>query len=63
MSKPFFTRFLESQIDPASVKAGKPPVQTEKYPSDDDELVTTDKWPSDDDEISYTLKYPSDDDE
>ena len=64
MSHPFFARFLEKQLDnAASVEAGKkPPFQTLKYPSDDDEFVTL-KYPSDDDEWEVTLKYPSDDDE
>ena len=47
---PFFARFLEKQqrADAAEITGGKPPVQTLRYPSDDD---------------AFTLKYPSDDDE
>jgi len=64
MSAPFFTRFLEKQkenvVDAASLAGGRP-IETQKYPSDDDEAMTL-KYPSDDDEAA-TLKYPSDDDE
>ena len=47
---PFFARFLEHQqmAEPSEIKGGKPPVQTLRYPSDDD---------------AFPLKYPSDDDE
>jgi len=66
--QPFFAKFLEGKMtdELASAKAGATNpvfdvVYTDKYPSDDDELVT-DKYPSDDDEL-VTDKYPSDNDE
>lgn len=38
--RPFFARFLESQElskVKTGVKAGRPPITTDKWPSDDDE--------------------------
>jgi Serine endopeptidase inhibitors len=63
---PFFAKFLESQkkaVRQATIIGGttKPSLdnlQTDKYPSDDDEFQT-DKYPSDYDEYQ-TDKYPSD---
>ena len=55
-STPFFARYLEnqklSQEEENNIQGGRPPFQTLKYPSDNEE-VTTDKWPSDDDEDIY----------
>ncbi|MEM7310254.1 MAG: microviridin/marinostatin family tricyclic proteinase inhibitor [Planctomycetota bacterium] len=51
---PFFARFLEGQEYPevkTDVKAGKGPLVTMKWPSDDDDLEQTMKAPSDSDEI------------
>jgi hypothetical protein len=66
--QPFFAKFLEGNINEElnRTKGGvtKPAfdiVYTDKYPSDDDEIVT-DKYPSDNDEL-VTDKYPSDNDE
>jgi len=63
--KPFFAKFLTSQVEEKQIKAGA----TGKYPSDSDEgggpIYTTMKYPSDRDEgpIFVTQKYPSDNDE
>jgi hypothetical protein len=49
--KPFFARFLENQeLEQAT---GGRPLQTQKYPSDNDEDVTL-KYPSDNDEEGPT---------
>jgi len=72
--EPFFSQFVEAQElaeeETQQVSGGLikrwPPLQTMKYPSDDDEGVfVTKKYPSDDDEgpIYVTMKFPSDDDE
>ncbi|MEM1321505.1 MAG: microviridin/marinostatin family tricyclic proteinase inhibitor [Bacteroidota bacterium] len=65
--KPFFSKFLEAQkVDESEVVKGGlrisvGPLQTDKFPSDNDEAISL-KYPSDDDEY-VTLKYPSDNDE
>ncbi|CAN97343.1 hypothetical protein predicted by Glimmer/Critica [Sorangium cellulosum So ce56] len=56
---PFFARFLEDQKRVRTgVKAGRPPFQTLKYPSDQEDGGGGGKDP-----IFTTLKYPSDGDE
>jgi hypothetical protein len=56
---PFFARFLEDQKRVRTgVKAGRPPFQTMKYPSDQEDGGGGGKDP-----IFTTLKYPSDGDE
>ncbi|MEM1321506.1 MAG: microviridin/marinostatin family tricyclic proteinase inhibitor [Bacteroidota bacterium] len=60
--KPFFSKFLEAQkVEDSKIVKGGRTLQTDKFPSDNDEAVTL-KYPSDNDEY-ITLKYPSDDDE
>lgn len=70
--KPFFSHFLENQLDKTSsphVQAGDPDttskladtVHTKKYPSDNEDEQTK-KYPSDSDEAT-TQKYPSDGDD
>ncbi len=53
--KPFFSKFLEAQKvdDSKTVKAGRAPLSTDKFPSDTDEEMTTMKYPSDGDEGVY----------
>jgi len=58
MKKPFFSKFLENQVQEEAVKGGA----TTKHPSDNDEFVfpfpvglpgggaQTNKWPSDGDD-------------
>ncbi|MEH2286383.1 microviridin/marinostatin family tricyclic proteinase inhibitor [Nostoc sp.] len=74
---PFFARFLEGQsledlsdeeskailggCNHATNKKNDEVVQTEKYPSDqEDATIVTKKYPSDSDEGFVTQKYPSD---
>ncbi|MBN4004732.1 microviridin/marinostatin family tricyclic proteinase inhibitor [Nostoc sp. LPT] len=77
---PFFARFLEGQsIEDLSDEESKAilggcknatnqnndeVVQTQKYPSDQEDGTTvTKKYPSDNDEYPVTQKYPSDGDD
>ena len=63
---PFFARYLEGQIDQEMSEealaeiagGGGGAIQTERYPSDEDD-VSTKRFPSDEDE-TQTMKYPSD---
>ena len=67
--KPFFTNFLENQVETSDVKGGG--IVTMKYPSDNDEegLIIIDPTtppplvPTPNPPPVVTLKYPSDGDE
>jgi len=63
MKKPFFAKFLIGMKEENLTQAagGRPPIITDKYPSDNEESITT-KYPSDTDEV-ITNKYPSDGDD
>ena len=53
-NKPYFARFLENQ-ELSRVGGGGGGVQTQKFPSDNDEGPVTLKYPSDDDESGTSI--------